>query len=664
MNSDSHPKTATGSDGQDSVPIALEDEARDLWQPRSDEGSRWKPGKPVAGCYRVVSRLARGGMAEVYLLHDTRTGDFIAAKRPLASFLRERALRERFISEATSWTGLPYHPNIVSAFSAGEVDYYPCILIEYVDGGTVAGLLGFSPGGLPLGQTLKIAIQVCWAMELAHERQLVHRDLKPSNIMLTRSGDAKVTDFGLATLAGAQRSTRGEVAGTWGYMAPELWEGVVSPLADVYAFGVTLYVMLTGQHPVLGRVPAQVQGDPHACRDLHCSVHPIDPISLNPAITKDLRDIVLDCLSKDPNHRPKAFSAIANMMTDAHEHCAPGFSPRKPSATELDRCRRAKHAWGLLRIGDGARTRGDVDAALAQYLEAEPIFSSLQDWLGLSACYNLVGSVYHDRGHLDHALTFYTMALDILRGEGASPSLAAAWLGIGNVRRERGEYDEAMASLIEGHSVFDQLCDESGMARCIRSQGVLLMGMGHVEEALLRLEEAVHTYTGLGDEYETANSRVCLATALVRIGENRKALELLQMALRVLEKVGGRHGAALCHMSIGDAESALGHVGEAIREYTRSAEELETLGYSRHLAECLVCIGDAHYSLSHYPEAFTAYSRAAALEQEMGRPSGCHIAERIQLLQQTLQDSTGPGNEQLESGRATQRGDAAGILPK
>jgi Tol biopolymer transport system component len=222
-----------------------------------------RPGQRL-GPYEIESALGAGGMGEVYRARDTRLGRIVAIKVLGAHLSDEPDLRERFEREAQAVANL-HHPNICVLYDVGREADTDYIVIEYLDGETLAQRL--TNGPLPLDQALEIGAQIADALDAAHRRGITHRDLKPANIMLTKSG-AKLLDFGLAKLNApvdgdvttlstiGATSSAGMLVGTIHYMAPEQLEGKpVDARTDIYAVGAIMQEMLTGKRAFEGIVP-------------------------------------------------------------------------------------------------------------------------------------------------------------------------------------------------------------------------------------------------------------------------------------------------------------------------------------------------------------------------------------------------------------------------
>ncbi|WP_193213100.1 serine/threonine-protein kinase [Luteolibacter marinus] len=192
--------------------------------------------------FEVVECLGRGGMGVVYKARQKSLDRWVAIKVLAPERIHDERFAEHFEKEAKTLARMS-HPNIVTVFDHGESDGLFYIVMEYVDGVNLRDLL--REGKMAPEQALAIVPPVCEALEYAHGKGVVHRDIKPENLLLDRDGRVKIADFGIASLVGAT----GEKSGTPPYMAPEQEQGTVDRRADIYALGVVLYEMLTGERP-------------------------------------------------------------------------------------------------------------------------------------------------------------------------------------------------------------------------------------------------------------------------------------------------------------------------------------------------------------------------------------------------------------------------------
>ncbi|MGW8630141.1 Stk1 family PASTA domain-containing Ser/Thr kinase [Streptomyces sp. NPDC055793] len=273
----------------------------------------------LGGRYELGPVLGRGGMAEVYHAHDTRLGRQVAVKTLRADLARDPSFQARFRREAQSAASLN-HPAIVAVYDTGE-DYIdgvsiPYIVMEYVDGSTLRELLHSGRKLLP-ERTLEMTIGILQALEYSHRAGIVHRDIKPANVMLTRNGQVKVMDFGIARAMGDSGMTMTQTAaviGTAQYLSPEQAKGEqVDARSDLYSTGCLLYELLTVRPPFVGDSPVAVAYQ-------HVREEPQAPSVFDPEITPEMDAIVLKALVKDPDYR---YQSADEMRADI-EACLDG----------------------------------------------------------------------------------------------------------------------------------------------------------------------------------------------------------------------------------------------------------------------------------------------------------------------------------------------------
>src|SRR5688572_16375649 len=249
----------------------------------------------VDGRYRVLSRLGAGGMADVYCAEDTHLGRQVALKVLYRRFAQDAEFVERFKREAQSAAGLT-HPNVVNGFDRGEHDGTYYIAMEYLPGRTLKEVIA-ERGALDQEAVIDIGIQILRAASFAHRRGVVHRDLKPHNVMLDDSGNAKVTDFGIARAGASEMTEAGSIMGTAQYLSPEQAQGhPATAQSDLYSVGIMFYELLTGRLPFDGESAVAI-----AVQHLN---DPPTPISaLRPDVAPELEAAVMRALAKDPAAR-------------------------------------------------------------------------------------------------------------------------------------------------------------------------------------------------------------------------------------------------------------------------------------------------------------------------------------------------------------------------
>jgi serine/threonine protein kinase len=263
------------------------------------------------GNYEILEEIARGGMGVVFKARQTRLNRLVALKMLLGSSLATPVAIRRFQNEARTAARLN-HPRIVPIHEIGEFEGHPWFTMDYIPGKSLAGEI--RPGPLDASRSAQLARQIAEAVQFAHDQGVLHRDLKPANILLDSEGGPLITDFGLAKLnrePGPDRqetlTATGQVVGTPSYMSPEQATGRlgnISVQTDVWALGGILYACLTGRPPFAAATSVDTL--------LQVMNHePVAPRELNPSVPRDLENICLKCLSKEPRHRYATSKALA-----------------------------------------------------------------------------------------------------------------------------------------------------------------------------------------------------------------------------------------------------------------------------------------------------------------------------------------------------------------
>jgi len=254
-------------------------------------------GRMIDQRYRVRSRIARGGMATVYLATDVRLERRVAIKIMHGHLADDQAFRERFIQEARSAARLS-HPNLVGVYDQGAEDDTAYIVMEYIPGITLRDLLQEHRALTP-EQATDILRAVLAGLASAHRAGIVHRDLKPENVLLADDGRIKLGDFGLARATTANTATGAALLGTIAYLSPELvTRGSADSRSDIYALGIMLYEMLTGEQPYKGDQPMQI-----AYQHANDTV-PV-PSAAEPGVPPELDDLVAWATARNPEDRPR-----------------------------------------------------------------------------------------------------------------------------------------------------------------------------------------------------------------------------------------------------------------------------------------------------------------------------------------------------------------------
>jgi predicted Ser/Thr protein kinase len=259
---------------------------------------RFEPGVIFDDRYRILGRLGKGGMGEVYRADDLRLGQPVALKFLPESVDRDPARLTQLHTEVRMARQVS-HPNVCRVYDVGEFEGHTFLSMEYVDGEDLASLLR-RIGRFPQDRAIELARQICAGLAAAHDRGVVHRDLKPANIMVDGSGRIRVTDFGLAGLTGEILR-----AGTPAYMAPEqLAGGEVTPRSDIYALGLVLYELFTGQRALDAPTMAELiarreQGDI------------VPPTTIVRDLDEGIERVIMRCLDPEPARRPSSALAVS-----------------------------------------------------------------------------------------------------------------------------------------------------------------------------------------------------------------------------------------------------------------------------------------------------------------------------------------------------------------
>ncbi|MCJ8011265.1 Stk1 family PASTA domain-containing Ser/Thr kinase [Paenibacillus sp. KQZ6P-2] len=307
-------------------------------------------GHELGGRYEIIERIGGGGMALVYKAHDLLLGRNVAVKVLRQQFVHDEEFIRRFRREAQSAASLS-HPNVVSIYDVGQEDEIHYIVMEYVEGHNLNEIIK-ERAPLQVDEAVRIASQICDALDHAHHNQIIHRDIKPHNILIGRNGRVKVTDFGIARAVTSTTITQtGSVIGSVHYFSPEHAKGVVTgEKSDLYSLGIVLYQMLTARLPFLGESPISV-----ALKHLQEEFE--EPREVNPLIPQSVENIILKSMRKNPQER---YQSAKEMLHDL-ETC---LLPERRNEKKID----------FNDIDDEDRTRV-IPAIKPQHIGASPVRS-------------------------------------------------------------------------------------------------------------------------------------------------------------------------------------------------------------------------------------------------------------------------------------------------
>ena len=260
-------------------------------------------GRVLGNRYEIIEKIGSGGMATVYKARCKLLNRNVAIKILRDEFANDAEFIKRFQVEAQAAASLS-HPNIVSIYDVGEEDGLHYIVMELIEGKTLKEIIT-EKGRLPWRDAVKIAMQIASGLEQAHKNHIIHRDIKPHNIIMTKDGNAKVTDFGIAkAVSNSTINAFGSTVGSVHYFSPEHARGgYTDEKSDIYSLGVVLYEMLTGKLPFDAETPVSV-----ALK--HIQETPVEPSAIVPEIPIGVNNVVMKAMQKNVNNRYASASAM------------------------------------------------------------------------------------------------------------------------------------------------------------------------------------------------------------------------------------------------------------------------------------------------------------------------------------------------------------------
>jgi serine/threonine protein kinase/tetratricopeptide (TPR) repeat protein len=572
-----------------------------------------KPGARL-GPYEIVSLLGRGGMGEVYRALDTRVGRIVAIKVLPPGGIEQAERRQRFEREARAVARLN-HPHICALYDVGTQGDFEYLVMEFLAGETLSARLAVGP--LPLDEALKHAAALAQALARAHREGIIHRDLKPSNVMLTEGG-VKLLDFGLAKLrdrgtaeaphsplddqsTGAPLSPEGTLVGTIAYMSPEQLEGrPVDARTDIYALGLIVYEMITGQRAFAkgsqaGLIAAILKEDPPSMTTLQPKTPPV------------VERIIFTALAKDPNKRWQDAGDLARELTwvasDSHTTTVNGTtSAPAPSWRPWSLVAAALIIAAIGTTGFVWRSRRAVpDNAIDSFSIPNPIRnpqSPIRNLVVLPCRANtdLVTQAYCDG--LTDTLSAKLTPLAVSRGLQMTSTLEVRQRGVDDAAKARGEFGATL--ILEGG--------------ILRAGDALRVNYVLVDARTLQQIDAFSATVTAGDPFALQDRVATWATGVLALRLNSEEHQTLRTAgTRVPGAMGlylEGHGYVLEFQKPGNIEAAIDRFTRAIELDSRFAAAHAGLG------EALWLKYEASHDTTLVAQARVACTQASALDPD------------------------------------------------
>ncbi|MEM7111837.1 MAG: tetratricopeptide repeat protein [Chloroflexota bacterium] len=526
----------------------------------------------IANRYEVVNRF-EGGMGLVYFCRDHQTNDLVGLKTFKPEYLPNRAARDLFLREGTTWVELGQHPNIVRAHRVERVgdgrEVY--LVLEWIvepEGKPNPSLRTWLRPGRPLSleHTLGFALDIARGMRHAVAKipGFVHRDLKPENVLVGHDHVARVTDFGLArTLSGYSSSTAGKLpqppgnfvrtrlthglAGTPLYMSPEQW--LKQPLderADIYALGCILYEMINGRF-------AAVADTVEAVRAIHLSGRVPPPPRSTP---RDLLLLLSRCLATEPASRFHTWEQVVQAIETVYRRLlgkAPpveetAVSPTKTPTPDVQLAMaRSYNTMGLSYLDIGK------PAVAILYFEQAIWISRQEEEQALeTAAVGNLGTAYRIQGYFDRALEFYQEQLSIAWAIENHAEIANALGNLGTVYHQLGRDDEAVSFHERQLEIAEKLPDPSRKGNAHYSLGNALLALHYSDSATVHYQQALEIARTIRDRGLGRKVMASMGRLYVETGETKNAANVLKNALDQTRKTGDRmtEGEVLRHMGL------------------------------------------------------------------------------------------------------------------
>jgi tetratricopeptide (TPR) repeat protein len=587
-----------------------------------------------------------GGMGVVYFALDYgNDGRPVALKTFRPELLPDRAARDRFLREGTAWVELGSHPHIVRCYKVEYIDPTVFLVLELIakeqnmpDASLRSWLIPGRP--LPLEQALLFALQIARGMQYATEKipGFVHRDLKPENILVgvdklpgTSINRLRVTDFGLAkalteivtvsTLDNTNELKPSQIQFTRGvgtplYMAPEQWKGEpVSMFTDVYAFGCTLYEMLSGQHVVEGNTITELHASHSEGR--------LRPLPLG--LPEDLMALITKCLALQPKERYQDWKSVIETLDTAY--AGQGMEKVKAEMPAQDVGLEQSHQVGgsYNAVGVAYLHMGKAELATSYFEKALALMREAGDRRGEGNALGNLGTAYADLGNAGRAVEYYKQYLELAReigdrrGEGnALGNLGSAYLNLGEARQAIGYYEQQI-------QIAHEILDRYGESNALGNLGNAYAALGETRQAIEYYKQYLEIVRQISDRRGEGNVLGSLGNAYAALGEVHQAIVYYEQQIQIAREIGDRRGEGNALDSLGNALIALGDARRAIEYHEQALMIAREIGDRRAEGYFLANIGTAFTALGEAQRAIAYLEQALAIRREIRDLNGIAI---------------------------------------
>ena len=621
-------------------------------------------GTRIANRYEVVQGPAEkpslaGGMGLVYLCMDHKEDRPVALKTFRPEYLPDRAARDRFLREGTTWVNLGKHPHIVRCYNIDRIGdglevYLALEMVAKAEGRQDASLRSWlTPGQpLPVEQALLFALQIVRGMKHATEKipGFVHRDLKPENLLVgadrlssLNTNRLRVTDFGLANILqvasisdqetpldsdpqsadsnlsiSRTQLTQG-IVGTPLYMAPEQWmRGQMGVYTDVYTLGCILVEMLTGERAVLGNSFMTLQ-------QAHCEGQ-VKKLRSLPGVVQEL---VEGCVQVEPGKRYQNWGELESAQGTAWEEISDRELPASEAPLQLDREERVAVGWSYSNMGASYLDIGKADVALGYFKRSQAVGQAEGERDLEAAGLIHLGNAFRNLGDARRAIGSYEKALEIIRQIGDRGGEGAALGNLGNAYADIGDARRAIDFNEQALIIFRESGDRHRIGKALGSLGNAYASLRDIHRAISSFEKYLETSREIGDKRGEGAALGGLGNAFADLEDTQRAIGYYEQRLEISREIGDRRGEGVALGNLGSAFADLGDPRRAIGYYEMALEIRREVGDIMGVAMNFYNMADEFSKLGEKRRAIELAQEAIHIFNEFGHIQYVQQAQRL-----------------------------------